>query len=94
MFFGMPMALFPAIAVGFGGASVGLLYSAPFVGALLATLTSRWTARVHRQGLAVVLAAGVWGVAIICLGIANHLCLRWRALCWRVQPTWSAVCLG
>jgi len=77
MFFGMPMALFPAIAVGFGGASVGLLYSAPFVGALLATLTSRWTARVHRQGLAVVLAAGVWGVAIICLGIANRL---WLAL--------------
>jgi len=77
MFFGMPMALFPAIAVGFGGASVGLLYSAPFFGALLATLTSRWTAHVHRHGLAVVLAAGVWGVAIICLGIANRL---WVAL--------------
>lgn len=35
MFFGMPNALFPALAVPFGGASVlGLLYSAPAVGAL------------------------------------------------------------
>ena len=30
MFFGMPMALFPAIAEGFGGAgALGLLYAAP-----------------------------------------------------------------
>ena len=35
MFFGMPMALFPAIATKFGGASVGLLYAAPSVGAFL-----------------------------------------------------------
>lgn len=77
MFFGMPMALFPAIATAFGGASVGLLYSAPSVGALLAVLTSGWTGRVHRHGLAVVIAAGVWGVAIICFGFANHL---WLAL--------------
>ena len=37
MFFGMPMALFPAIAEEFGGAGVlGLLYAAPAVGSLLA----------------------------------------------------------
>jgi len=73
MFFGMPMALFPAIAVGFGGASVGLLYSAPFFGGLLATLTSRWTRRVHRHGLAVVLAgefggqqSSAWGLPTTC----------------------------
>ena len=77
MFFGMPMALFPAIAESFGGASVGLLYSAPAVGSLLATLTSGWTARVHRHGLGVVIAAAVWGLAIICFGFANHL---WLAL--------------
>src|SRR5258708_21677786 len=40
MFFGMPMALFPAIATQYGGASVGLLYSAPSVGTFLATLSS------------------------------------------------------
>lgn len=77
MFFGMPMALFPAIAAGFGGASVGLLYSAPALGALCATLTSGWTARVRRHGLAVALAATVWGLAIICFGLADRL---WLAL--------------
>jgi MFS family permease len=79
MFFGMPMALFPAIAVGFGGASVGLLYSAPSVGAMLATLTSGWCARVHRHGLAVVLAAAAWGMAIVLFGFADRL---WLALLW------------
>ena len=44
MFFGMPMALFPQIATGFGGPVVlGLMYTAPSVGSLLATLTSGWT---------------------------------------------------
>jgi MFS family permease len=77
MFFGMPMALFPAIGKGFGGASVGLLYAAPAVGSLLATLTSGWTSRVHRHGLAVAVAAGCWGAAIVGFGLANHL---WVAL--------------
>lgn len=77
MFFGMPMALFPAVAETFGGASVGLLYSAPAVGSLLATLTSAWTARVHRHGLAVVVAAALWGLAIIGFGFAGRL---WLAL--------------
>lgn len=36
MFFGMPMALFPAIAAGYGGAgALGALYAAPSAGALL-----------------------------------------------------------
>jgi MFS family permease len=41
MFFGMPMALFPAIATRFGGASVGLLYAAPSAGAFVASLAFR-----------------------------------------------------
>ncbi len=77
MFFGMPMALFPAVAEGFGGASVGLLYAAPAAGAFLATLTSGWTKRVNRHGLAVALAAGLWGVAIIFFGLSASL---WPAL--------------
>src|SRR5947209_16285551 len=77
MFFGMPMALFPAIAIGFGGASVGLLYASPAVGSLCATLTSGWTKRVQRHGLAVALAAASWGVAIICFGLTARL---WLAL--------------
>jgi MFS family permease len=77
MFFGMPMALFPAMAESFGGASVGLLYASPAVGAFLASLTSGWSVKVHRHGLAVALAAGVWGLAIIAFGFARNL---WLAL--------------
>ncbi len=78
MFFGMPNALFPALAVGFGGPAVlGLLYSAPFVGAMLASLTSGWAAHVHRQGLGVLWAAGLWGVAILLFGLTPWL---WLAL--------------
>jgi MFS family permease len=78
MFFGMPNALFPAIAVSYGGADVlGLLYTAPAVGAFLATLTSGWAGRIHRHGLAVLWAAGGWGVAILAFGLVHEL---WLAL--------------
>jgi MFS family permease len=71
MFFGMPQALFSAIAEGMGGATVlGLLYSAPAFGALLASATSGWTNHVRRHGLAVIVAASIWGVAIIGFGLA------------------------
>ena len=74
MFFGMPMALFPAVAERYGGAGVlGLLYAAPEVGALLATVTSGWVARVQRHGLAVIFAAAGWGAAIIGFGLATRL---------------------
>ena len=78
MFFGMPMALFPALAERYGGgAVVGLLYAAPSAGAVVATLTSGWTRRIHRHGRAVVLAAVGWGAAIIGFGLAPEL---WLAL--------------
>lgn len=73
MFFGMPTALFPAVAEGFGAGTVGLFYAAPSVGALVATLTSGWAKRVHRHGLFVSLAAALWGVAMIFFGFANNL---------------------
>src|SRR5438309_1570065 len=70
MFFGMPMALFPAIAQGLGGPKVlGLLYAAPALGAFLFSLTSGWTARVHRHGMGVIAAATLWGLAIIGFGL-------------------------
>ena len=78
MFFGMPNALFPALAVGFGGPGVlGLLYAAPAAGSLLATVTSGWTRRIRRHGAAVLWAAGLWGVAVVGLGLARPL---WLAL--------------
>jgi MFS family permease len=74
MVFGMPTALFPALAAGLGGPSaLGLLYAAPAVGALVASLTSRWTPRVHRHGRAILLAAAVWGAAIVAFGFSPAL---------------------
>ena len=77
MFFGMPMALFPAVADAFGGAGLGLLYAAPAFGAMCVTLTSGWAQRVNRHGLCVALAAGAWGLAIVGFGLAPTL---WAAL--------------
>jgi MFS family permease len=71
MTFAMPMAVFPALAEQFGGtATVGYLYSAMSVGALLVTVFSAWTRRVERRGAAVVIAAVLWGLAICALGYA------------------------
>jgi MFS family permease len=76
MIFGMPQALFPAIAAHHfhGGAGVvGLLYAAPSAGALLAALTSGWIAHVRRQGVAVAVAIVLWGAAIAGFGLATAL---------------------
>ncbi len=84
MFFAIPMALFPAMAMKFGESSVGLFYSAMGFGPLVASLTSGWTKRIHRQGLFVILAAGLWGVTIIFFGLADSLWLSLGllALAW------------
>jgi MFS family permease len=74
MIFGMPNALFPAIALSFGGASaLGMLYSAPAVGGLIVSLTSGWTSGIKRHGVAIAVAATLWGIAIIFFGLSSHL---------------------
>jgi MFS family permease len=76
MIFGMPHALFPALGTGiFGGdaSTVGLLYAAPGVGALIAALTSGWVGSVSRRGRVVVIAVIIWGVAITIFGLISHL---------------------
>jgi MFS family permease len=74
MFFGTPEALFPAVAAGLGGPGVlGLLYSAPAFGAMVAAATGGWAGRVHRHGWGVILAASVWGVAVTAFGLARSL---------------------
>jgi predicted MFS family arabinose efflux permease len=76
MVFGMPRALFPALAAtvfGGGATTVGLLYAAPGAGALLGALTTGWVGRVRRQGLAVICAVIVWGLAIAGFGVAHWL---------------------
>ena len=81
MFFGMPMALFPAAATHLGGPGVlGLLYAAPAAGSLIATVTSGWTAHVHRHGAAVCIAAAGWGAGIVVFGLAPGLGLALAGL--------------
>jgi MFS family permease len=78
MVFGMPQALFPAIAANHyhsGARAVGLLYATPSAGALFAALTSGWIAHVRRQGVAVAAAIVVWGSAIAGFGFATALWL-------------------
>jgi MFS family permease len=76
MIFGMPRALFPALAVHrfhSGSGSVGVLYAAVAAGALIGALGGGWFGRVRRQGLAVLLAIVAWGVAITAFGLTTTL---------------------
>ena len=78
MVFGMPRALFPALAASQfhgGSATVGLLYASPAIGALVGALSGGWFGRVRRQGYAVLVSVAVWGVAITGFGVARALWL-------------------
>lgn len=77
MLFGMPEALFPQLATHLGGTAVlGVLYSAPAAGTMLITLTSGWHRRTVHQGRIILIAAGLWGMAIVALGFSRQL---WEA---------------
>jgi MFS family permease len=80
--FGMPNALFPAVAQRLGGGAsvVGLLYAAPSVGSLLTSLTSGWTGRIRRQGVAVYAGVIAWGASLVLFGLASTLWLSLLAL--------------
>jgi hypothetical protein len=74
MIFGLPRALFPFLIVEQFHRSpeaIGLLFAALAVGALLGALTSGWTSRVNRQGLAVIVSVAAWGVAIAAFGLTT-----------------------
>ncbi len=79
MVFGMPRALFPEMAhLDFGGPSEGglafaLLFAAIPLGAVVGGVVSGWVSRVERQGLAVVVAIVVWGLAMTGFGVAAML---------------------
>ncbi|WP_311922528.1 MFS transporter [Microbispora sp. H10836] len=65
MAFASSTALFPFLAEDLGASkAVGVLYAAGGVGAVIASLTSGWTAHVHRHELAVIASAALWGVAV------------------------------
>nr|WP_300054009.1 MFS transporter [uncultured Nocardioides sp.] len=79
MVFGMPRALFPELAdVAFsgpdeGGIAFALLFAAIPAGAVVGGVLSGWVSRVERQGLAVIVAILVWGVAMVGFGVAAML---------------------
>jgi MFS family permease len=73
MFFAMPQALYPALAVIYGEKFVGFFPAAIAAGALIASLTSGWTKNIHRHGLLVTIAAALWGVAIIFFGMSSSI---------------------
>ena len=82
MVFGMPRALFPALAaatVHVGPVGLGLLYAAPAAGALVAALSSGWVGGVVRQGAAVIASVIAWGAAIAVFGLVPGN-LFWLAL--------------
>jgi MFS family permease len=95
----MPTALFPFFAAELGAPhAVGLLYAADSVGALLAGAVSGWVRRVHRHGLAIIVAALCWGasmglaglmpnlglvlVLLACAGAADMVSGTFRAVIW------------
>lgn len=78
MVLAQPRALFPALAYkvyGGGAATVGLLQSAPAMGALVAFAFSGWVSRVRMQGLAIVLSVVVYGLAVGSVGLTGVLWL-------------------
>ena len=91
MVFGMPRALFPALAttVFHGGArTLGYLYAAPGAGALVGALATGWLERIRRQAWAVIIAVVVWGAAIMAFGFVHVL---WVALLLLAVAGWADV---
>lgn len=76
MIFGLPRAVFPAMAATIfrvGPSGLGLLYAAPAVGALVASLLSGWVVQVERHGRMVLASVAVWGLAITAFGLTPWL---------------------
>ncbi|HZA61032.1 MAG TPA: MFS transporter [Actinomycetota bacterium] len=90
MVFGMPRAVFPALALvhfRVGPAGLGLLYAAPAAGAVLGLLSSGWVNRVRRQGRAVLWAVAAWGAAIAVFGITPF----WLGLILLAVAGWADI---
>jgi MFS family permease len=74
--FGVPTAVFPALALNvfkIGPTGLGFMYSAEAFGALVATLLSGWVGRVERQGAFIIGAIVIWGIAITAFGLTGQI---------------------
>jgi len=92
MVFGMPRALFPEMAehtfggpIG-GGPQLGLLNAGMAIGVLAGGLTGGWLSKIHRQGVAILLAIFLWGGAMALLGTTSVL---WLAVGWLAIGGWA-----
>ena len=80
MIFGLPRAVFPLLAANTfhaGAQGLGLLYSAPGFGAVVAALSSGPVARSKRLGRIIIVSITAWGLVVIGFGFARSL---WVAL--------------
>ena len=76
MTFAFPVAMLPFVAARFHSTyALSLLYCGLPAGALVFTLISGWTKRVHHYGRAVVASAAVWGLDIAIFGYFSSLWL-------------------
>ncbi len=82
MVFGLPRALFPAIAahwygesIGTTAARVGLLTAAPAMGAAVSAIFSAPLTRVYKQGTAITWSIIAWGSAITAFGLTRNIWL-------------------
>ena len=81
MAFAYPVAMLPFVAAKFDNHfALSLLYAALPFGALVATLLSGWTKRVHFYGRALVASAILWGLGIAVFGFSSQLWLTFLAL--------------
>jgi MFS family permease len=76
MILAFPVVMLPFVATRFHETyALAILYTGLPAGALIATLTSRWTRHVHRYGRAVVISAALWGLGIALFGFSSSLWL-------------------
>jgi MFS family permease len=81
MILAFPVVMLPFVAARFHEHyALSLLYCGLPAGALIATLTSRWTRHVHRYGRAIVYAAFLWGLGIALFGYSSLLWLVFLGL--------------
>ncbi|MFD9648964.1 enterobactin transporter EntS [Streptomyces sp. NPDC059082] len=81
--FNMPVVLFPEMVdKRFGGGEVmlGLLYTAPAVGAILVSATSGWITRAARPGRLLLTAAFAGGLSIIGFGLSGSAAVAFAML--------------
>ncbi|MFD9681469.1 enterobactin transporter EntS [Rhodococcus sp. NPDC059969] len=74
MFVSGPMVLLPAFVdqvLGGGPTMLGLLYGAPAVGAVIGSLTSGWTGRVHHNGAAMLISVALMPLGLVVLGASG-----------------------